>query len=144
MSTTDFITVALAVQPPRGDRKQWVHYLPNGTFASRDGRGPWRLDDPQGFVAESFRRSGGHPIPVDFDHALLAAASDARTPAPAAGWISELAAKPDGIWGLTEWTPRAAEHLAAKEYRFVSPMFRHTEAGVATALQAAALTNQPP
>ena len=117
--------------------------MPAGEFRGRDGRGPWRVPDPQGFADASFAYSAGSPIPVDYDHALVAAASNARTPAPAAGWISELAARPNGVWGLTEWTPRAAAQIAAKEYRFISPVFMHTRQGDATGLAAAALTNQP-
>ena len=142
MSTADFITVALATRPASGDRKQWVRYMPSGTFATRDGRGPWTLTDPESVVSASFSYSAGQPIPVDYDHALMAA-SEVRTPAPAAGWITELAVKPDGIWGLTEWTPKAAAQLAAREYRFVSPTFKHTTDGIVLCLWSAALTNQP-
>lgn len=140
--TVGSFTVALSVEPPRTDRTQWVHYLPSGAFGGRDSRGPWRLADPDAFIAASFARLNGQPIPVDYDHALVSAAEN-RTPAPAAGWITRLEARPEGIWGLTEWTPRAASHIAAREYRFVSPVFFHTKDGDATALKAAALTNQP-
>ncbi|MFV0333072.1 MAG: phage protease, partial [Tropicimonas sp.] len=40
---------------------------------------------------------------------------------PAAGWIKELIAKPDGIWSRVEWTDRARQLITAREYRYLSP-----------------------
>ncbi len=63
---------------------------------------------------------------------------------PAAGWIKELQAREDGIWARVEWTPRAAELLAHKEYRYLSPVFRYrAKDGVATELTGAGLTHNP-
>lgn len=64
-------------------------------------------------------------------------------PAPAAGWIKQLESRGDGLWGLIEWTAKASAHLAAKEYRYLSPVFNFTPSGEVTRVLRAALTNNP-
>jgi hypothetical protein len=67
-----------------------------------------------------------------------------------AGWITELALRENGeqLWGLVEWTDRAAGYIENKEYQFVSPSFvrDHTHKDgrkIGTTLLAAAITNHP-
>ncbi len=122
---------------------EWVHLLPLKGFTGRDGRGPYRLDDPQAVVAATQAHQKGVPIPIDYDHQLLYSPQNGR-PAPAAGWITDLEARADGVWGRVEWTEAAAAHLAAREYRFLSPVFKHrTYDGTVTRIECAALTNIP-
>lgn len=64
--------------------------------------------------------------------------------APAAGWIDQIEVRDDGIWGHVQWTARAKEMLAAKEYSFISPtsIFDPTTREVQIILRAA-LVNDP-
>lgn len=142
MNAETTYTVALAAESG-SSRTEWIHLFPYGEFSARDGRGPWRITNPDQVIAASTAYANGRAIPVDYDHALVAAASAARTPAPAAGWINRLVSRDDGIWGLAEWTPKASAQLRAKEYRFISPVFRHSKDGDVSRLECAALTNQP-
>ncbi len=119
----------------------WIELLPSGTFSGRDGRGPWHCT-PSDVIARTREYQGGVDIPVDYDHQLEHAAGNGR-PAPAAGWISELEERDDGVWGRVEWTDRAREHLAAREYRYLSPVFYHDPDGEVLLLESAALTNVP-
>lgn len=121
---------------------QWVHLLPAGAFAGRDGRGPYRLDAPSAVIAASREVTGRRLMPIDYDHQLDFATTNGK-PAPAAGWIKALQAQTDGIWGLVEWTERAADHLARREYRYLSPVFVHTPDGKVLHVLRAALTNNP-
>ena len=122
---------------------EWIELLPAGVFFGRDGRGPFRLDDP-GAVIESTRAlqmSAG--LPIDYDHATDFGAPEGR-PAPAAGWIRELADRAGALWGRVEWTARAAESIVAREYRYVSPVFQFDpKTGAVTRLLRAGLTNNP-
>ncbi|MBY0431223.1 MAG: phage protease, partial [Rhodospirillales bacterium] len=94
-------------------------------------------------VIEASRRYAGRKlIAIDYDHQTDHAAKNGR-PAPAAGWIKGLQARPDGIWGMVDWTGRAAEHLRKREYRYLSPAFSHSPNGEVTCLLRAALTNNP-
>lgn len=131
-------TVAIAAaadSPP-----EWVHLIPAGKFAGRDGRGPYLLDAAAVLAAFADNQAD---LPVDFDHQSLTA-NEKAGPVPAAGWIKELAVREDGVWGRVEWTPRAAETLANKEYRYLSPVFKYeAKTGRVVALVSAGLTNTP-
>lgn len=131
---------SLSVELP-ANLPEWIELLPSGTFSGRDGRGPWHCI-PSDVIARTREYQGGVDIPVDYDHQLEHAAQNGR-PAPAAGWISELEARDDGVWGRVEWTDRAREHLAAREFRYLSPVFYHEMDGEVLLLESAALTNVP-
>lgn len=127
--------------PPTPDLEppEWVELVPAGTFSGRDGRGPFILDIDA--VLAAFVK-GGIDLPVDYDHQTLDADAKAG-PVPAAGWIKELQARDGALWGRVEWTPRAAELIANKEYRYLSPVFRHDKRGRVLALEGAGLTHYP-
>lgn len=118
---------------------EWVHLVPAGAFSGRDGRGPYTLDAAA--VLAAFEQSG-IDLPIDYEHQTLEA-SDKAGPVPAAGWIKALEARDDGLWGRVEWTPRAAELIAAREYRFLSPVFRHDKTGRVLAMEGAGLVHYP-
>ena len=127
---------------PDGKAPEWVHLLPSGTFAGRDGRGPWSCD-PATVIARTKQYCGSLSIPVDYDHQIERAAENGQ-PAPASGWITDLEAREDGIWGRAEWTAKGRQHLEAREYRYISPVFFHDKKnGAILALESAALTNVP-
>jgi phage I-like protein len=118
---------------------EWVMLIPAGAFFGRDGRGPYRLDAEA--VLDAFGR-GGIDLPIDYEHQTLEATAKAG-PVPAAGWIKELQTRAGALWGRVEWTPRAAKLIASREYRFLSPVFRHDKAGRILALEGAGLTHYP-
>jgi len=125
-----------------GQAPEWVHLIPAGRTSGRDGRGPYVLEDAQAVVAASIRE--GLDAVIDYDHQTdLAAVKGVGGTAPAAGWIKALEARADGIWGKVEWTEKAAAAIAAREYRYISPVFIHTRAGQIKAVLRAGLTNNP-
>jgi len=92
---------------------------------------------------ESLRRDAV----IDYEHATL---KDIRFDgkAPAAGWIKSLRwVDGEGIYARVEWTARARQQIAAKEYRYLSPVyFCDPPTGPARKLLAlwqTALTNDP-
>lgn len=126
-------------------REQWIQLMPRGEFDARDGRGPWRLSDPEAVIAATLKRARGASIPIDYDHQIeFSAKPGVGGRAVAAGWIKQLEPRDDGIWALVEWTEKAAAHLAAREYRFISPVFSsRKDTGEVTTIFNAALTNTP-
>jgi phage I-like protein len=124
------------------DNSQWVHVLPAGTVTGSDGRGPYTLSDPAAVMSETRRYHGKKQMVVDFEHQSINARQNGK-PAPAAGWISGMQAKPDGIWALVNWTAQAAEMIRNKAYRYVSPVFNHDSQGRIGRLLNVALTNTP-
>lgn len=130
-----------------GAAPDWIQLLPLGSFSGRDGRGPYRLDDQsaaQKVIAATLALAAGAELPIDYDHQSdFAAVPGVGGTAPAAGWIKELQARPDGIWARVEWTEAGATKLKAKEYRYISPVFTHTKSGEVALLLRAGLTNNP-
>ena len=101
---------------PDGEPPEWIHLMPaEGPLAAVDGR-KWRLADAYSVVVASVARMPAVGMAIDYEHAndLKECAGQ---PAPAAGWIKDVEARPDGIWGRVEWTARAAAMIKAREYR---------------------------
>jgi phage I-like protein len=44
-------------------------------------------------------------------------------PAPAVGWIKELAVRDGAIWGRVEWNAEGAAAVTSRAYRYLSPVF---------------------
>ena len=114
---------------------------PAGTIATVDQRGPYRAVDLAALASASLADAGGR-LPIDENHATDRAAPEGR-PSPARGWIVALEARADGLWGKVEWTEAGRALMAAREYRFTSPVIRHLENGTITAVLRTALTNTP-
>ena len=136
-------SVCLSASLEAGGRKQWIHLLPKGTFVGRDGRGPWKADNLGEVIDNTRAYAGKTLLAIDYDHQIDKAAKNGQ-PAPAAGWITELQERPSGLWGLVEWTEKAAAHIKAKEYRYLSPVFNYAPGtNEVKRLLRAALTNNP-
>lgn len=133
-------TASCAMELPSGAAPEWVHLLPKGNFAGRDGRA-WKLSNPKGVVAAF--AANAMDLPIDYEHQTDNAEKNGQ-PAPAAGWIKALDVRSDGLWGRVEWTAKAREMLAEREYRFLSPVFLFNyKTGEVMSLQGAGLTNRP-
>jgi phage I-like protein len=139
---------ALGVDLVAGRAPAAFRVLPAGAFRSWDGRPQdcpgWVCTEADGrrIVAELAGRA--RKSVIDYEHATLKAKKDA-VKAPAAGWFGAAEWRADGVW-LTgvEWTADALAHLAAKEYRYISPVFSYdSQTGHVQSLLHAALTNEP-
>lgn len=131
-----------ASQPIDAEGRQWAHLLPAGLARTRDGRGPYSAPDPASIIAASFAERNSAHIPVDYDHAMDLAAPKGL-PAPAAGWITEMKVRDDGIWGLIKWTKRALNAIEDREYRFLSPAIRVRPDKTVVSIAGASLVNDP-
>lgn len=118
---------------------EWILILPLGTVELVDRREPLEVDAASlKTVAEAFRLRGVDVV-IDYEHQSLHGGR-----APAAGWIKELQAREDGLWGRVEWTLQAQEYLRRREYRYFSPVLRlDPETRRPQALMQVALTNVP-
>lgn len=128
--------VELPAEPP-----EWIHLMPPGQMNARDGR-RFLLRDPEAVVRASLAIA--KEFVIDYEHQTDLSPKNGQ-PAPAAGWIKELAVRADGIWGRVEWTAKAAGMIRAREYRFLSPTFNHTPdaSHEVKVILRAALTNNP-
>lgn len=125
-----------------------IQLTPANDFAPSDGRemqvDRWRINAAiAARVIERYHSRKNRPV-VDYEHQTLKA-EDNGHPAPAAGWIAALEWREgSGLWARTEFTERATRHIAAKEYRYVSPVFRYdAKTGEILEVMMAAITNAP-
>lgn len=135
-------TALPAPSPEAPGAPERIQLLPPGTFSGRDGRGPYRVDNPEAVITATREYFGNADIPLDYNHQTEFVSQNGK-PAPAAGWIKELEPRPDGIWARVEWTEPGARAVAAKEFRYVSPVFFHKPDGRVLVIRSAALTNLP-
>ena len=109
-------------------------------------KGVFFVDEESAEVVVRAFHEHGTDLPIDYEHQTLGgefASPDGR--APAAGWIKSLSAEPGvGIVGHIEWTQQAREMLAAREYRYLSPvaLIRKSDRKL-VGIHSAALTNKP-
>lgn len=121
MSRDRSVTLCSPVPLPAGGdgvAPDWVHLVPAGDIATVDGRGPFRLENAGAVAAASM--ADGAPLALDENHAVDLAAPQGG-PSPARGWIVEMQARADGLWGRVEWTAAGRALMADRAYRWISP-----------------------
>lgn len=129
------------VAMPHGDGvPDWVHLLPAGAVRTMDGRGPYSVKSLQAIATASLPAGG--KLPIDECHAIDRAQPLGMS-APARGWIVELQAREDGLWGRVEWTPTGRQLMEDKAYVGISPAILHTQQGQVLQVLRASLTNTP-
>ncbi|AJY46488.1 phage protease [Martelella endophytica] len=121
---------------------EWLQLLPAAEFTGVDGRGPYAAPDLASLVAAF--HTAGRKLPIDENHATDLAGK-AGHPAPARGWIVELQAREDGLYGRVEWTASGRALMEDKAYGFISPVFLHsrTKPYRIGSVERVALTNDP-
>lgn len=118
---------------------EWVELFPAGPdLVARDGR-RWTANPAAVLAAFQNNRAA---LAIDYEHAQDIRAEKGQE-APAAGWIVELEDRAGAVWGKVEWTARAAAMIVEREYRFLSPAFKHAGTGLITRLLGAGLVNRP-
>ena len=122
----------------RGGAPEWIRMLARGQVMLGDGRGPFTVDQEALAQIVAAWRERGNDLVIDYEHQTLDGG-----PAPAAGWIKALEARDDGLWARVEWTEKAQEFIANREYRYFSPVVVLDEQQRPMELLHAALTNVP-
>jgi phage I-like protein len=117
---------------------------PWGRVDSTHGR--FVVDEEAARLAVEAFDTHGTDLPIDYEHQTLGGAyASPNGKAPAAGWIKGLSVETGvGLVAQIEWTDRAVKTLAAKEYRYLSPVaiIRKNDRKL-VAIHSAALTNKP-
>ncbi|SON55809.1 Mu-like prophage I protein [Hartmannibacter diazotrophicus] len=131
-----FGVVTLAFDAATGEAPQWVQIAPAGRVTTRDNRS---FEFDAAVLAARFAADKVQ-IPVDLDHASLAGAgADPRT----VGWVVEMQARPEGLFGRVDWLDEGLATLKARTRRYISPGLRHDETGRATWIHSIALVAAP-
>lgn len=135
------VAFAAADGAAAGDVPEWVHLLPAGELLrTNDGRGPYRVVSLQAVADASLKP--GQKLPIDECHSIDRAAP-MGLPAPARGWIVELQARDDGLWGRVDWTPEGEQLMAGRAYSGLSPAILHTGDKRVVQVLRASLINTP-
>ncbi|WP_311272377.1 MULTISPECIES: phage protease [unclassified Rhizobium] len=116
----------------------WIKVAPRGRFTARDGRS-FEID-PELLVSRF--KTDGVDLPIDIDHATVKKAMFGDS-APAVGWINQLDARADGLYGKAEWLDEGVRVLTARTHRYISPTLKTDDSGKATWLHSAALVAAP-
>jgi phage I-like protein len=105
---------------------EWVMLAPVGEFPveTDDGRRYVQVLDAAAFqyMVNSFRPPTTGLL-VDYDHFSL----DSKTPSEAAGWIHELQARSDGLYGRVAWTDVGSAAVINRRYAYISPTWLPTD-----------------
>jgi phage I-like protein len=128
------VVIDVATAAAGNAHPEWIKVTPRGAATCRDGRS--FTFDPE--VLKARFTSEHTDVPMDLGHATVK--DDA---APAHGWIKELQARSDGLYGRVDWLPSGIAILDAKTHRYISPAFKHDDAGHATWLHSVALVAAP-
>ncbi len=125
-----------------GEAPEWIHLLPTakGKVQTEDNRGPYDVIDADAIIAASF--ASQPKLQIDENHAEDLKSGKGE-PSPARGWITELQARADGIWGKVEWTSAGRALVADKAYRAMSPVILHDKDKRVVAILRASLVNRP-
>jgi phage I-like protein len=101
---------------PKKHYPEWIRILPIGNvkFADRDDALEVDLDSVH-IIAKAFT-SRGIDLVIDYEYQ--------NRPHPAAGWVTTLEARSDGLWGQVTWTRAAIDKIKYNQCRYVSPMLR--------------------
>lgn len=125
-----------------------IQLTPTGEFRARDGRPEkipaWRIDSSIAAQVIARWQQRQTQTVVDYEHQTLKA-EDNGQPAPAAGWITALSWREgQGLFATVELTDRAKQLVAAREYRYVSPVMTYdARTGAVRDVVMAAITNYP-
>lgn len=130
-----------------------IQLFPAGAFKARDGRpkevqaGHWYIDEQVAARLIAKVSTRGTDLVIDYEHQTLNSETNGQ-PAPAAGWFPGAVLEWREGLGLfatqVDWTEKAAGYIAAKEYRYLSPVFSYDkQTGEVLDLIHVALTNYP-
>ncbi|WP_147440316.1 phage protease [Notoacmeibacter ruber] len=137
-AAVDAGSVVVALAATSEGSKGWIKIMPRGRVTTRDGRS--YAFDPE-MLAARFAKDEVR-VPVDFEHGTVHLASKGQK-SDAIGWIEEVEARPDGLWGRVDWLDAGRAALTARTHRYVSPSFPHDSAGNATWLHSVSLVTAP-
>lgn len=120
-----------------------IQMLPYGVF-NTPKYGKLIVDDESVTSVMGMAMGQTNDMVIDYEHQSFA---EPPIAAPAAGWvkIKNLINKgKQGIWAIVDWTPKAKELIANKEYRYFSPVtWTRNSDGKVLGLMGGGLTNLP-
>ncbi|MDI9348652.1 MAG: phage protease [Candidatus Symbiobacter sp.] len=136
--------------PITANPAEWILLFAIGTQSARGFKQQFTLRDnahAEQVIARTKARLGATQLLVDYEHQSTHTETNGQ-PAPAAGWVQELAIKQSpnipGIYARVAWNTDAERMILGKEYRYISPVFMcNAETGEVLYFKSVGLTNTP-
>ncbi len=106
----------------------WYQIAPLGEFP-HEAAGVLQVVDRAACVsmANAFRAESQKPnfagLLIDFDHFSL----DGKQKSEAAGWVTALENRDDGLWGKIRWSDTGEDCVRGGRYRFLSPVWARSD-----------------
>lgn len=132
------VALAAAAGTDASPAPAWIKIAPRGRITTRDQRS--YAFDPETLAARF--SADGVKIPIDFEHATGRLAAQGHR-ADAIGWIDQMEARADGLYGRVDWLDEGRAALAARTHRYLSPAFPHDASGNAKWIHHVALVTAP-
>ncbi len=105
----------------------WFHIAPHGTFPHPTGAQQVIDAEACETMAQTFAEEARQPnfpgLLVDFDHF----SHDPARPSAAAGWVSALEARNDGLYAQVRWSDLGHAAVTGGRYRLVSPVWNRAD-----------------
>ena len=123
-SSPFLVDLALVVLSDSADESARIPLVMIGTFY----KGKQKFSITKADVvsmAENFAKRGTGDVVLDYEHASEDPEVAQGGPVPAAGWITSIDSAPDAngiVWGSVQFTQKARDMVAAKEYKYISPV----------------------
>ena len=131
------------------DSSAGLQLTPSGAFRARDGRptdvAAWFINADVAARVIQLASAAANSLVIDYEHQTLNAEANGQ-PAPAAGWFKNMEWREGvGLFAINvEWTEKAKAFIAAKEYKYISPVFSYSKTtGEVIKMLHVALTNTP-
>lgn len=124
----------------------WIHAAPLTSY-THPLYGDQTIDDTRvkRFIDNFANNVYGQDIPINYEHFGMDPAKGYK----AAGWVSEIASRDDGMWWKVAFTNEATKEIKAGEWRYFSPEWYEVWTDPETQVKhldvasGGALTNQP-
>lgn len=122
----------------------WAHIARVGEWKGHPA-GAFQITKDHLVCAKQIFDAAENDVPFDYEHSSTLDGAEA----PASGWVKKLEIRGDDLWAFVEWTPKAADYIKNREYRFASSVLffnapdRESGEEIACRLHSVALTNTP-
>lgn len=124
----------------------WIHAAPLASY-SHPLYGDQTIDETRidRFIQNFTAKTYGQDIPINYEHFGMDPAKGYK----AAGWVTDIASRDDGMWWQVAFTDEATTEIKANEWRYFSPEWYEVWTDPVTQVKhldvpsGGALTNQP-
>jgi hypothetical protein len=112
-----YLTPLRAAELDDGDAEtpRWIQLAPYGTWKPYGNDLSVTPEMAQQMVSHFKQNVRGHAVAFDYEHGTIPTRGT-----KASGWLQDVEARTDGLWGLVKWTKNAWDEIKAGEWKYFS------------------------